>query len=168
MEGRRRGRQVLTNDGAVANLAVAEGELVVGETDGAGIVGAFGEPQGLGQEGHAPGRFPLCGGDPPMHAPEIGKASRVRTLAGVGRPPQGLARLPEVILEKPRLRQRTPEPDLVITLEARLPQGTHQQGRGLGPMPLLQSRERPLEQLRHVTRVYVVYTSAYSTHQCMR
>ena len=53
MEGGRGLRDVLANDGAVANLPVAEAEFVMGETDGTGIVRPLGLFQRACKEGDA-------------------------------------------------------------------------------------------------------------------
>ena len=42
MQRRRRFRNVLADDGGVADLAIAQGELVVGQADGFGIMGLLG------------------------------------------------------------------------------------------------------------------------------
>ena len=44
---------MLAHDGDVADLAVAEAELVVGEADGPRVVRALGLLQRLGEEGNA-------------------------------------------------------------------------------------------------------------------
>ncbi|HZM00435.1 MAG TPA: pyridoxal 5'-phosphate synthase glutaminase subunit PdxT [Planctomycetota bacterium] len=53
VQRRCRRREVLPHDCRVAHLAVAQSQFVMGKADGPGIVRAFGEAQGLGEERNA-------------------------------------------------------------------------------------------------------------------
>ena len=116
----------------------------MGKADRPRIVGALGQSQGFGQERDAAGRFAACRGHPAVHPPEVGEPGRIGPLARIWRPAERLGRLAQVVLEQPGFRQSAPDPNLVVANETGLPQRADQEGRGLGPMPLLQSRERPL------------------------
>ena len=86
---RRRGlRDVLADDGRVADLPVAEAELVVGEADGARIVRALGRLQGFGEERDAARRFAAGGGQAAVHAPEVGQPGGIQPLPRFGRRPK--------------------------------------------------------------------------------
>ena len=88
VQRRSRLRQVLADDGGVADLAVAEGQLVVGEADGAGIVRALRQPQRLGEERDAAGGLAAGGGHAAVHAPEVGQPGRIGPLPRFGRTPK--------------------------------------------------------------------------------
>ena len=80
VQRRRRLRDVLADDGGVADVAVAEAELVVGEADGAGVVGALGLLQRAAEKGDAARGFPLGDRQLAVKAPQLGQASRVQAL----------------------------------------------------------------------------------------
>ncbi len=77
MEGGGRLRDVIANDGAFADLPVAEPELVVGEADRARVVGAFRLLQRAREKGNAPRGLPLGDGQLAMESPELGQPGRV-------------------------------------------------------------------------------------------
>ena len=77
--GVQRGRgfgEVLANDAGVADLLVAEGELVVGEADGARIVRELGVLQRAGVQGDGARLFAAREGDPAVQSPERRRAAR--------------------------------------------------------------------------------------------
>jgi hypothetical protein len=161
MQGRCGARDVFTDDGDVADLAVAQAELVVGQADGAGIVRALGLFQRLGQEGDAARRLAARNCQPAVHAPQVRKPNRIHALASLGRRAEGLGRLPKVVFEQPGLGQRTPDVDLVIARQARLPERAQQERRGFGAVPLLEHPHGLVELLGcHRRRVYMVYRRA--------
>ena len=106
-------REVVAHDGGVADLAIAEPELVVGEADGAGIVGPLGLRQRPRQKSNAAGGLAAGGRQPAMHAPEIGQAGGVQSLARLGRAAERLGSLAHVVLQQPGLRQGAADPQLV-------------------------------------------------------
>jgi hypothetical protein len=57
VKGRRCLSDVIPDNGRIANLAVAEAKLEVGEADGSGVVGALGSLKRSRQEGDAARRF---------------------------------------------------------------------------------------------------------------
>ena len=130
---------VLADDGRVADLPVAEAELVVGEADGARVVRALGLLQGLGEEGDAAGRLAAGDGQPAVHPPEVGQPGRIEPLAPFGRRPERLGRLPDVVLEQPGFGQRAADLDLLVAAaDPGCLQRADQQRRRLGPVPVLQ------------------------------
>ena len=86
----KRGRSagnVLAHDGGVADLAVADPKLVVGEPDRPGVVRALGELQRAGEKRNTPRGFAAGDGDAAVHAPEIGETGGIQALASFGRRP---------------------------------------------------------------------------------
>jgi len=132
----RRLRDVIADDRAVADLAVAEPELIVGETDGAGIVRAFSLFQRAGEEGDASGRLAPCDRELAVQPPQLRQAGRVQPLAFRWMA-ERLGGLPEVVLEQPRFRQRTAELERLVTAEAWRLQNANEQRRGVCSMTLL-------------------------------
>jgi hypothetical protein len=96
VERRRRLRDVIADDGRVADVAVAQAELVVGEPDRARIVGALGLLQRAAEQRDRAGRFALRRREPRVQAPEVGEAERMEPLAFFSaqrRPPGDVVRL---------------------------------------------------------------------------
>ena len=105
----RRGlRDVLADNGHVADLAIAVAELVVGETDGARVVRDVGLLQG-----------PAVKRD----RARLIAARRVRSTAERG------SRLIEIVLQQPRLGEHRPKPEFVVARQRR---GTQCGGEHLG------------------------------------
>src|SRR5262245_61808661 len=103
VEGRCGLRDVLPNDRRVADLAIAEPQLVVCEPYGAGIVRALGLRESLDQKRNATGGFTAGRRQPPVHPPQLGQSGRLQTLARFGRTAKRLGRLSQVVLEEPGL-----------------------------------------------------------------
>ena len=140
---RRCGRgQVLANDRRIADLPVAERQLVLRKADRPGIVRALGEAEGFGEEGDAARRLSPGGGNPAMHAPEVRQSGGIGPLADIGRSPKRFRRLPEVVLQQPGLRQSRPNPDLILPGQAWLAQRTDEKRRRLGPVPMFEGFDR--------------------------
>ncbi len=134
VEGRSRLGDVLADDGDVADLTVAEAELVVAEANGARIVGPLGLLESLGQQGDASRRFAAGDGEPAVHSPEVGEPGGIEPLAPLGRRSERLGRLPHVVLEQPGLGEGAPQLDLVVAPEAGLLQRARQQRGGVRAM----------------------------------
>ena len=140
---RRCGRgQVLADDRRVADLPVAERQLVVGKADGAGIVRPLGQAQGLGEKRDAAGGLAAGGGHAAVHAPEVGQPGRIGPLPRIGRSPKCFSRLPEVVLEQPGFRQRRANPDLVLAGQPWLTKGADEERRRFGAVPVRQGFDR--------------------------
>ena len=84
---------VLAHDGHVADLAITEAQLVVGESDGPRVVRTLGLLQGLGEERDAAGRFAAGNGQAAVYPPHVRKPRRIQPLPPCGRRAQRLRRL---------------------------------------------------------------------------
>ena len=73
-----------------------------------------------------------------MHPPEVRQPGRVQTLPRLGRSPQRLRCLADVVLEQPRLGQCAADLNLLLTAEPGPLERTHQQGRGVRATPLIE------------------------------
>ena len=105
VQRRGRLRDVLADDGGVADVAVAETELVVGEADGARVVGALGLLERAAEERDAARRLAARDRQPAVQPPELGQPRRIEPLALFGRIAERLGRLADVVLLKPGLGQ---------------------------------------------------------------
>ena len=136
---RRCGRcQVLPDDRRIADLPVAERQLVLGKTDGPGIVRPLRKAQGFGEKRDAAGWLATGGGHAAVHAPEVRQSGWIGPLPRIGRSPKGLSRLPEVVLEQPGFRQGRPNPDLVLPEQPWLAKGADEERRRFGAVPVRQ------------------------------
>ena len=117
--GGRRGQMCSRTIAGVADLPVAEAELVVGEADRPRIVRALGLLQRLGEERDAARGLAARDGQPAVHAPEVGQPRGIEPLALLGRSSERLGRLPQVVLEQPGFGERTPDLDLIVAPQAR-------------------------------------------------
>ena len=133
-----RAGDVLADDGHVADLPVAEPELVVGEPDGARIVRALGLLQRLRQERDAARRLAARHGQPAVHAPQVRQPGRVEPLPPLRRIAQRLGRLPDVVLQQPGLGQRAADLGLLVAVAAGLFQCADEEGGGLRAVPVLE------------------------------
>ena len=105
----RRLRDVLADDGRVADVAVAEPELVVGEPDRARIVRALRLLQGARPRSAMPREgSPLRNRQLAVQPPQLRQPGRVQPLALVGRIAQRFGRLADVVLLEPGLGERRP------------------------------------------------------------
>src|SRR4026207_530700 len=90
VEGGGRLGDVLANDRHLADVAIAEPELVVSQADRPRIVRAFSLPERLGKKG-APAR--VCAAGPrqaSVHPPQVRKTGRIKPLSPFGRLPKRL------------------------------------------------------------------------------
>ena len=106
VQRRGRLRDVLADDGAVADLPVAEAELVVGEADGARVVRALRLLQRAREKRNAARRLPLGDRQLAVQPPELGQPGGMQPLALFGRMAQRVGRLTDVVLQEPRFGQR--------------------------------------------------------------
>jgi hypothetical protein len=130
MEGRCSLGDVLVNNRHVADMAIAEAKLVVGEPDGARIVGALRLLERLGEEGYTAGRLSACDRKATVHSPQIREPGGAQALSAHRRRTKRFGRLTHIVLKKPSLGQRAPDLDLLVTMEAGLAQGSDEKGRG--------------------------------------
>jgi hypothetical protein len=136
MERGGRLRQVLADDGGVADVVVADGELVMHESDGAGLVRAFGRCKGLAEQGDAARRFTACSRKPAVHSPDVGETRRLQAFARFRRPTEGFGRLPDVILEEVGLGQRASDLNLLVTGQPGAAESAGEQRRGVSATTL--------------------------------
>ena len=73
VQSRRGFRDVLADDGGVADLFVAEAKLVVSETDGFGVVGLLGMPERSTEQSDRPRLLPLGKRNAAMEPPQRGE-----------------------------------------------------------------------------------------------
>ena len=138
----RRGRlgDVLANDGHVADVAIAEPELVVGKPDGSRVVRAFRLSQRFGKKCDPAGGFTPRHGEPAVHPPQIGKTGRVKPLSSFGRLPNRLRRTTHIVLKQPCFGEGAPDLNLLVTVQAWL---THRPDEDGGRLDASASFERP-------------------------
>ncbi len=140
VQGRGRLRQVLADNGRVADLPIAQAQFEVREADGSRVVRAFGGLTRFGEEGDAARRLAARRRETAVHPPEIGKAGRVESLPRLGRTPQGLGRLADVVLQQPGLGQRAADLNLLLAPQPGPLQHPNEQGRRVCAAALV---ERP-------------------------
>ena len=146
-------RDVLADDGHVADLPVAEPELVVGEADGARVVRALRLLQRLGEERDAARRLAARDGQAAVQPPELREPGRVQPLAPLRRTAQRLGRLPHVVLQQPRFGERAANLDLLVAAAAPgCLQRANQQGGRLGAVPAFERLDRLRVKVRVATR----------------
>src|SRR4029079_9550334 len=88
---------VLADDGQIADLAVTQAKLIMGEPDRARLVGTLRLIQGFREEGN-PAPWLSAGHVPAAWAPpQGGEAGGVEPLPAGWRSPQGLGRLPHIV-----------------------------------------------------------------------
>jgi hypothetical protein len=138
MERRRCLRDVLSDDGRVADLAVAQAQLVMGKPDRAGVMRPFGGRQGFREQGDPARRLAACGGEPTVHPPAVGEFGGVQPLARLGGTPDGLGGLTQIVLQEPGFGQRAPDLDVFLARQPGPLQRPQQQVDGLGPAPLFE------------------------------
>lgn len=156
--GRRFG-EVIADDTRVPDLVVAERQLVVGEADGAGLVGELGVLQGARVERNGPGLLALGIRKPAVQTPQRRElAVRDALLKGVGRPSKRRGSLNQVVLQQPGLSQGGADGQFVFAIERTGSQQRDQVWRGVGPASPLQGRVRARERrvqagCRHVRSI---------------
>ena len=126
-------RDVLADDGDVADLAVALAELVVGEADRQRVVGDLGLAQRAAVQGDRARLVAAREGDAAVEAPERGEPPvRDRVAESVGRAAEHRRGLLEIVLEEARLGERAAERELVLAAQGRRAEGRCQQLGGFG------------------------------------
>ena len=111
---RRRGlRDVVPDDRGVADLPIAQTELVVGKPDRQRVVGALGLAHGFGQEGNSARRLAAGRREPAVHAPQMGEVGRIEPFVRFRRGTERLRRLPDIVLKQPGFGERAANLDLV-------------------------------------------------------
>ncbi len=116
--GRR--RQVLADDAGVADLLVAERQLVVGQADGARVVGELGVLEGTRVEGDGARLLAAREGDAAVQPPQRRELAVADRLAeGVGGTPEQAGRLGEIVEQQVRVgraaRERRAHPRATAT-----------------------------------------------------
>ncbi len=89
---------VLADDSGVADLPVAEPQLVVREADGAGVVGPLGQVQGAGEKSNPAGGLVAGHRDPAVEPPQVRQPRRIQPLTGFRLAAERLGCVPEVVL----------------------------------------------------------------------
>ena len=133
-----RAGDVLADDRHLADLPVAQAQLVVGEPDGARIVRALGLLQRFGQERDAAGRLAARHGQAAVHPPQVRQPGRVETLPSFRGIAQCFGRLPHVVLEQPGFGQRAANLRLLVASATGLFQGANEEGRRLSAVSVLE------------------------------
>ena len=132
-------RDVLADDGGVADLAVAVPELVVGEADGARVVGALGLLQRPWSRKAMPrDGSPRADASRPCSRQSCGQARRIEPLARFGRAAERLGRLADVVLQQPGFGERAADLDLFVAGQSRVASAAGRAGRPprrRGPVP---------------------------------
>ena len=118
VEGGRRLGDVLANDGGVADLLVAEAQLVVGQADGLGIVRELGLTQRAAEQRDGARLVASGERNAAVEAPERGKEGGGKVVARIRRPSQRRRRLRHIVAQQPGFRQRAAQADFVFALEA--------------------------------------------------
>ena len=134
---------VLAHDRGVADLAIAEGELVVGQTDGFGIVGLLGVTKRSSEQRDRARLVPFRERDSPMKPPKRGKQSGREIFARrVGRASESGRRLRDVIAHQPRFGECASQTDLILVFEPGGFQRLGEHGDRIGVTATLQCRSR--------------------------
>ena len=143
MQRRRRLRDVLADDRRVADLLVAEPELVVREADGFGIVRQLGLAQRAAEQRDRARLVALGKRDAAMQPPER-REERGRKIVArrIGRPSKRRGRLRDVVAHQPGLGERASEADFVFVLEPGGLQRLREHADRVGMPAALQRRSR--------------------------
>ncbi len=127
------------DDGRVADLAVADAELVVGQADGAGIEREFRLLEGASEERDAARLIAAERREPAVQAPEPGQPRRRDAFAQhVWRAAEHGGRLVHVVPEEPGLGHRTARGQFVVSTEARCRERLGERVERLGAPTVLQ------------------------------
>ncbi len=127
------GAGVLADDRRVADLPVADGELVVGEPDRPRIQRQLGLPDGAAEQGDGARLVTAQRGDPSVQAPHRRQARRGDPFAEhVGRAAQHRGCARDVVAQEPGLRHRAPDRQFVLAADARSVQRLRERVDGLG------------------------------------
>ena len=135
--------QVLADDAGVADLLVAVGELIVGEADGARVMGELRVLERTRVQRDRSRLLAAGKRDPAVQAPERGQRRVGDRLANrVGRSSEGGRGLREVVLQQPCFRQRGANGQFVVASERSGAQERRQQLRSFGAAPAFERRMR--------------------------
>ena len=141
---RRRGLgDVLADDGRVADLLVAEAELVVREADGFGIVRLLGVTQRAAEQRDRARLVAFGKRDAAVKPPEC-REQRGRKIVArrVGRPAERGRRLRDVVAHQPGFGERASQAELVLVFEPRRLQRLREHADRVGMTAALQCRSR--------------------------
>ena len=108
------------------------------ESDRTRFVSTLGSRERFTQERNSLGGLSSSGGQPAVHAPQVGKAGRIDALSRLGWTPKRFDGLSQVVLKQPGLGQRATKLNLLVARQAGTPQGTDEQGRCIRASPLTQ------------------------------
>ena len=141
---RRRGlRDVLADDRRVADLLVAEPELVVREADGFRIVRLLGVTQRPAEQRDRARLVAFGKRDAAVKPPQRREQGGRKIVAGrVGRPSERGGRLRDVVAHQPGFGERASQADFVFVLEARRLQRLREDADRVGMAATLESRSR--------------------------
>src|SRR5262245_50435837 len=132
---------MFANDGNVADFAVALAELVMCETDGAGVVSRLGLLEGAAMKRNRPGLIPSRGREPTVKTPERRELTGRDSIAEcIRRTTECRRSLIEVVLKQPGLGERRADRQLVVAGQGRRTECRRQQLRGLGAATALERR----------------------------
>src|SRR5262249_9155509 len=152
-------RDVLADDGRVADVPITEPELVVGEPDRPRVVGALRLTQRAAEQRDAARGFAAGDSEPAVQAPQLRETRRMQPFPLLARLTEVLRRLSDVVLRNPRLRQRAADLEVLVACESRLLQRANEQRRGFGAVSLLEGVRGLREVLWHRhRREYTAYT----------
>ena len=144
MQRRRRFSQMFANDTGVADLLVAERELVVGKPDCTRFMSELGMFERARVKRDGARLLAARERDTAVQPPQRRQA-RVRdaVLQRIWRSPQRARRLSEIVLQQPGLSERTANQKLVLTIERLRAEEWLEQGSSLSPPPSLESDAGP-------------------------
>jgi len=124
---------VLAHDRHLADLSIAETELVMGKSDRAGIVRPVGLAQGLGEKRDTARRLAARDRETAMYPPKVGQAGRVKPFASFRRSPQRLGSPAHIVLQQPGFGECAADLNVFVAVKTRLSKAADQQGRCFGP-----------------------------------
>ena len=127
-------RDVLADDGGIADLLVAVAQLVVGQPDGFRIVGLFGVTQRSAEQRDRTRLLAFGERDAAMNAPQ-----RREKCWGTS---DGIRGLHDVVALEPRFGERAAQTDFVFVFEARRFQRLREHRNRVGVTPALQGSAR--------------------------
>ena len=142
VQRRRRLGQMLADDGRVADLPVAAGQLVVRESYGARVARTLAVLERARRNSDRPGPIPACEGDRSVQPPERRQERRLGALARfVGRPPEGAGGRCEVVPKQIGLDQGCPQAKFIFAADGSQLQRLRQEAYRLAAVPPLERLE---------------------------
>ena len=134
---------VLADDRHVADLRVAERQLVVGAADGARVVGDLRLLERAAMQRDRARLLAAAVRDAAVQAPQGGQQDRRDRLAnGVGRTPERRARLRQIAQQQQRFGDAAPHRELVVFFEGGLEERRRAARRRQGPVRARDARPR--------------------------